>query len=257
MRIHAHGRAFDCSVRAYAWQVADGLDAVDGTLELDARGNVEPGVVAFVHGRLAREHPGGPFVVPFATGDVIEIVSAALEDVDLAEASTAGHIRDPEARWNMTECPLPETTASRYAGRAKQRLDAELALGSEPWMQDWPLEVSDPARLGEFCALYDASRDPDLRFDVMQLALYSLDALHDRGRWSPWFIRTLGRDFALHGHTVAQWAALDREPEDAELRDIDPQQVYAISAMLRDVWDGALVPVPSTWPNDVAPPRTR
>jgi hypothetical protein len=111
-------------------------------------------------------------------------------------------------------------------------------------MQDWPLEVSDSARLGEFCDYYDEAIDALVRFDTMQLALFSLDHHPDLDGWSPWFRETLRRDFALHGHTVAYWAALDREADDPELRCDEPEYVFPISSLMRDVWEDSLVPVP-------------
>lgn len=110
-------------------------------------------------------------------------------------------------------------------------------------MQDWPLEVSDPERVQAFMAFYDEVDDPDVRFDVMQLALFSYDERPESRSLSDWFQRTLRRDFALHGHTVADWAALEREPEDPELQRSDPEFVFRISGMLRGVWEDSLSPV--------------
>jgi hypothetical protein len=246
VRIRFQDEDFECSVRAHAWQAVAGLTAVDGTIEMVARSTVAPArrsVLGFIHGRLERPSADGPFVVP---------VGGAEFGALLAEASTEWKgeegerpLRFDDARWRVGECRVPDTGAPRYAGKACDILEARFALGSQPWMQDWPLEVSDVARLGEFCAYYDEAIDALVRFDVMQLALFSLEYHPDTDGWSRWFERTLRRDFALHGHTIAYWAALELEADDPELGRDDPETVFPISRLLREVWEDSLVPVES------------
>jgi hypothetical protein len=77
----------------------------------------------------------------------------------------------------------------------------------------------------------------------MQLALFSYAECADKPRWAGWFKTTLLRDFALHGHTVAYWASLDREADDPELRREDPELVFSISGWLRDIWEQSLFSV--------------
>lgn len=55
------------------------------------------------------------------------------------------------------------------------------------------------------------------------------------------------RDFALHGNTVAYWAALEREADDPELAVPDPEFVFRISGLLRRVWEDSLVPIHLDW----------
>lgn len=64
---------------------------------------------------------------------------------------------------------------------------------------------------------------------------------------SEWFERTLRRDFALHGNTVAYWAALEREHDDPELALLDPEFVFRISGLLRRIWEGSLLPSELHW----------
>ncbi|NJR32293.1 MAG: hypothetical protein HC778_04880 [Chamaesiphon sp. CSU_1_12] len=65
---------------------------------------------------------------------------------------------------------------------------------------------------------------------------------------SEWFDRTLRRDFALHGNTIAHyWAALDRESNDPELSLIDPEFVCPISGQLRRIWDDSLISIDIYW----------
>lgn len=248
---------FAVTIRGSAWQPCDSLDAVDGTIEIAARALHAPdrAIIGLIHGRLARGSAGGPFEVAFSRGQLREVLADALEDwakEQSNDALIAGYETtyriDVDARWSMTNCPMPFTAAPRYSGGAQDILRRDLGVGWENWMQDWPLEVSDRARLDEFCAFYDQSADPFVMFDVMRLALFSydedrqLDEVH-----SGWFEQALRRDFALHGHTVAYWAALDRPSDDPELTHPDPEFVFTISGLLRRVWDAALIPIDLDW----------
>jgi hypothetical protein len=93
---------------------------------------------------------------------------------------------------------------------------------------------------------------PLVKFDTMQLALYSYD---DRVRStvaiteavSAWFDRTLQRDFALHGNTIAYWSILDRESDDPEFSLPDPEFVFGISGQLRRIWERSLIPTEIHW----------
>lgn len=210
--VRVDGEDFEVVCRGRAWQTCDALDAVDGTIELEARclRGPQPTVVGLIHGNLSRALPGGPFVVTLHPDQVSEVLAYALSE--WAEEEASGHrdghhperYRLTDARWRMKDCPVPRTRAPIYAGGAEGILEARFELGSESWMQDWPLEVCDPDRVEEFCAFYDQESDPLVRFDTMQLALYSYDERRPQeADLSSWFERTLRRDFALHGNTVA------------------------------------------------------
>jgi hypothetical protein len=254
--VRVNGEDFDVAFRGRAWQPCDALEAVDGTIEMEARSVQRPErtIVGLINGNLSRAFPGGPFAVTVRPDQVGEVLQDALSEWAKEEASGAVHVHHPEryrvtdAQWLMTDCPVAPTRALRYPGGAVAILEARLRLGSDPWMQDWPFEVSDPTRVEEFCAFYDQEGDPLVRFDTMQLALFSYD---QRRRLdvalSGWFERTLRRDFALHGHTVAYWAALDREDDDPELALPEPEFVFRISGLLRRVWEDSLVPIDLDW----------
>ncbi len=143
----------------------------------------------------------------------------------------------------MKACPVRETDAPQYAGRAREVLEARFDLKRDPRMQDWELEVCDPDRIGEYLTFYDQHVDPAVRFDTMAIALVAYDEARDPLAWAPWFERTLRRDFALHGHSVAYWAALDRDARDPELRRQSSESVFRISGKLREIWESSLVPI--------------
>lgn len=127
------------------------------------------------------------------------------------------------------------------SGPARERLEALLHLDSDKWMQDWPLEVSDPSRLSEFCDLYESDViDDDTRFPLMELILYSLEeSEHDiaemdfPGTMVHWIAQLLRQNFPLHMHTVNYWRCPD-EP--------DPENVLPITPLLRRVWEECFSP---------------
>jgi hypothetical protein len=246
---------FDFTFRGSAWQECQGIDAVDGTIEIVACSlQRDRSMIGLIHGHLWRACPGGAFVVPIGSSQVGEVIEDAISEWDgedsssLAEGCHPGPYRIVDARWRMQDCPLPDTQAVKYAGGAYDRVDTEFNLGSQRWMQDWPVEVSNPERVEEFCAFYDRETDPIVRFDTMQLAL---DSYNDRLQWDPvrsaWFDRTLRQDFALHGHTVIQWAALRYEKDHPELFSPNPEFVCKCSGMLRLIWEESLIPIELQW----------
>ena len=57
-----------------------------------------------------------------------------------------------------------------------RKIATELNVEHDKWMQDWPLEVANPARVSEFLRYYQEGDWSDSeRFGIMQLILYSLD----------------------------------------------------------------------------------
>lgn len=238
---------FDFTFRGSAWQDCSGMDAVDGTIEIVAQSLPrDRRVIGLIHGHLCRAGPEGPFLLPINISQVAEVIEYAISEWDDEDVADCYRITD--ARWRMTDCLLPDTQAVQYAGRAFDRVDTEFNLGSQRWMQDWPIEVSDSRRVEEFCAFYDRETDPSVRFDTMQLAL---DSYNDRAQWDPglsgWFDRTLRQDFALHGHTIIQWAALRYEKDHPELSSPEPEFVYKCSGMLRRIWEESLMPIDLQW----------
>ena len=144
----------------------------------------------------------------------------------------------------------------RYPGRAAvARIESLLNLGSEDWMQDWPLEVSDASRLEEFCDLYEFGAeelDNDTRLALMQLILYSLEIAGEElfAAMERRIERLLCRDFAFHIHTINYWRMAE-EPEDA-----DPEHVFPPTPLARRVWEACFRPEYQGWLNDEETPET-
>ena len=98
MRVWVHDREFLCSLRGYAWQRADGLQAVDGTLEIEARSVQQgtPDFLGLIHGRLVRASPDAPFTVPLSLEELGEWVQHPE-----GSASEHGRVRVPDARFRI------------------------------------------------------------------------------------------------------------------------------------------------------------
>ncbi|WP_146138247.1 hypothetical protein [Chamaesiphon polymorphus] len=250
-----------------AWQACEKIDSVDGTIEMEACSIQRPNLkfLGLIHGHLSRVSPNGLFAVKVSLSQVIEIIEDAMyewSEEEVLESSDIYHpkfYRIKDARWRMKDCSVAETHASEYAGGARDILETELKLGSSQGMQDWPLEVSNRSRVEEFCNFYDRKIDSSVKFDIMQLALFSYDdylrysIFSDRkptqldNTLSKWFDCTLRCDFALHGNTIAYWATLDRESNDPEFSLTDPQFVFAISGKLRRIWNDSQIPIDVYW----------
>ncbi|WP_394843190.1 hypothetical protein LZC95_39835 [Pendulispora brunnea] len=248
MRIRFHDEDFDGFLRCRAWQNPGQHLSVDATVELEARSLMasERRILGLLHGHLSRKTPQDPFAIPLGPGELRTLLEYADSECPEREPETE-YLRVPDLQWLIKPCPIQETVALQYAGAARQFLESRLALDSYPDMQDWPLEVSNPDRIEEFCNFYDENTDPVVRFDTMQLALYSLEHCADKNRWASWFYTRLRRDFALHGHTIAYWACLQRDAADPEFRRRDPEFVFPISGLLRTVWEESLVAVDSIY----------
>jgi hypothetical protein len=253
---------FEVRLSGSAWQAWETLGAVDGTIEIKARSVQKPErtMTGLIHGNLAREFSYAPFIVTISLQQISKILTDALAewisnrsslDPEIINCPDQYCIRN-DAQWGIGNCAVPFTRAPLYAGEAQETLNAVFELMSNSGMQDWPLEVSDPDRLEEFCAFYDRDNRPLVKFDTMQLALYSYDArvrstVAISEAVSEWFDRTLHRDFALHGNTVAYWARLERESDDPEFSLPDPEFVFGISGQLRRIWDRSLIPIEIHW----------
>jgi hypothetical protein len=265
--VRVNDEEFEVTLSGKAWQACDKIDSVDGTIEIKAHSIQRPDLkfLGLIHGHLSRVLQSSFFAVEISLKQVVEMLEYALcewmeEEISDSLDYRPEYYRIEDARWRMEDCCIPQTHSPHYRGGAMDTLEVELNLGSSWGMQDWPLEVSDYNRVEEFCAFYDRTIDPNIKFSTMQLALFSYD---DRLRYLPfskgdrtqvdnnlaeWFDRTLRRDFALHGNTIAHyWAELDRDRNDPEFKLIDPEFICAISGQLRRIWEDSLIPIDLYW----------
>ena len=117
---------------------------------------------------------------------------------------------------------------------AIDKLAARFELPNHPWMQDWELEVSDPARIDEFLAAYISEQlSDDEKFTLMETIIASFDELAATGRNldadTRWRLTRslLQNNIPLHAYSVWYWSRLDAEEED---------EMFCISPLIRDVF---------------------
>ncbi|HPH66528.1 MAG TPA: hypothetical protein PLF40_12315 [Kofleriaceae bacterium] len=246
------GERFDCSIAGFAWQAPDALLSVDATLEISAvsKQDLEHEAVFLIHGNLQRPNTAAPFATGLDEVHVVELIEAAFAvwaEPDGFARWPGSRLRLEDSRWHMKQCPVAVTRSERWVGAAARATVAQACrVADEEWMQDWPCEVSDGKRLGEFCAYYDSLTDEALRFATITLILHSYDQCEDQAQWSEWIDLTLRRDFAIHGHTFATWAALDADSTafgTRETRDL----LFTSSLQLRRIWDEVRVPLAIAW----------
>ena len=115
-------------------------------------------------------------------------------------------------------------------------------------MQDWPLEVADEGKLEPAIACYERAVGEEDRFDLMWFILFSFEMSLLSGRGaidSPvlsWIEATMGRDFAVHGHTVRYWACLADVGFDGRCT-IDAGWPV-LTTLARRVFERSVVPLP-------------
>ncbi|WP_328400993.1 hypothetical protein [Nocardia sp. NBC_00403] len=114
-------------------------------------------------------------------------------------------------------------------GDSASRVAQQANIAHEDWMQDWPIEVSDPARLDEFVDLLLANKaDWELSFWLLDLVLESAeDDLPERTE--PLVDALVAVWEATEAPGIAQrleyWACLDAS---------DPDEMFFVSLLVRE-----------------------
>ena len=94
-----------------------------------------------------------------------------------------------------------------------------LGLPNIPGMQDWEFEVSDPADLPRYLALFEEMHgEDDVRFVLADMIIQAFESsdfeLADNPDWQK-FISSLMDRIDIHGWQIWYWAAWDVELEEA------------------------------------------
>lgn len=118
--------------------------------------------------------------------------------------------------FRLTDDPSPPVAEPepRYPTRAAiDSLAKRFGLKNHPDMQDWEWEVADDTRIDEFLAAYESGAlDDDERFTLMETILQSFEELPHPVDKDPRFAKLLallGRNVALHRHTIWHWCAYE------------------------------------------------
>lgn len=115
---------------------------------------------------------------------------------------------------------------------AAQRIAMLLRLPREPWMQDWPIEVTDADRLDEFiCFLETEQMNDDERFILMELVVSSADDAACMGKlddmtWSR-ISAQLQQDILLYSNIIRYWSLIDGDWFDG----------FEITPRMREIWE--------------------
>lgn len=124
---------------------------------------------------------------------------------------------------------------TRYSQRKSiDKLSRRFHLRTDPQMQDWEVEVSDPKRVMDFVNAYgDTDFDDDDRFALMALIVASLDDAIAQGldvveTWNR-VVPLLRRDAGLHASTLSYWSRGD---------DPNPHHQFHVTPWIRVVWHG-------------------
>jgi|SRR5580704_15336110 hypothetical protein len=219
---------FTWSIRAYAWELPlVSATAIDATtvIRAEARGS-ERTVQALCHSKLAAASRGA-WRYPLDDNAIVETIQQAYSDVWVDEPA-----RSRVWLHDYGIASVARTVAPRYwecEGDIVPILGPRVT--AESWMQDWPLDVSDPELLGPACDAYDRATDDQIRFTLMAVALWSYEeVLRRRGADDhariAWLADRLHASFALHGHQVHRFACWSTDESD----------LRPLERAMRDVW---------------------
>jgi hypothetical protein len=106
---------------------------------------------------------------------------------------------------------------------AKALADA-LGVRFEPWMQDWPLEVADSARVEEFLAAYEKEERPEHRLAIMELIIASSDQAFSLGPPLSSLLDRVAAALKAYPELVEYWSCLDAHSDD---------EMFAITPWMR------------------------
>jgi len=100
-------------------------------------------------------------------------------------------------------------------------------------MQDWPLEVADADRIGEFLILYEQGNlSSDDRFALMALVVASFDDWLSAGGTNGSVLRRiqehLTAEISLHEPTIHYWCQFDES---------DPESLFWATPFMRKIWE--------------------
>ena len=133
---------------------------------------------------------------------------------------------------------VPERYWRHIGPATRERIAALANIAGDDWMQDWPLEASDPARVFEFVELLAAAESDEDRFALMQLVLYSVDLADPAIRQSAWpmISAQLERSPALHAQEIIYWSLGD-ETDDGVwvMEELSEHGGFAVTYLMRDV----------------------
>ncbi|MEZ5414194.1 MAG: hypothetical protein R3F03_07760 [Opitutaceae bacterium] len=104
------------------------------------------------------------------------------------------------------------------------KVAGNLDVKFESWMQDWPLEVANPARLSDFLHHYEIEKDIERRRLIAELIAYSLNDAFSLARPSTEMLERAGKVMRTHVDLLEYWACRDAATAD---------DTFALTAWIR------------------------
>jgi hypothetical protein len=103
---------------------------------------------------------------------------------------------------------------------------ATMKIAYEPWMQDWPVEVSDAGRLEEFLACCEGEQRPEQSAAMAEVLLVSLDDAFKQGQPSGEIMIRSARVLRRHPELLEYWRCGSARSE---------EEMFAITPWLRSI----------------------
>lgn len=114
--------------------------------------------------------------------------------------------------------------------KAIDELAQELNLPNEEWMQDWPIEVTNPSDIDRYLDHYKTLTDDDKKFVLMEGIIDAMEYQPTEAL----FIKKcdkvkslLEKDFQIHAYTIYYWACFDIE---------NVEEWWKITPTMRKIW---------------------
>jgi hypothetical protein len=89
-----------------------------------------------------------------------------------------------------------------------------VGVAYESWMQDWPIEVADGDRTGEFVSHYENEQRPEHRLAIAELIVASLDDAVPLGAVSKDLLDKAGHILKGYPHIIAYWSCPDAHTDE-------------------------------------------
>jgi len=103
---------------------------------------------------------------------------------------------------------------------------ATMNIAYEPWMQDWPFEVSDGTRVEEFLGFRENETRPEQGAAMAVVLLASLDDAFQRGRPSEEVLSRAATVFKKNPELLEYWLCSDARAG---------EEVFAVTPWLRSL----------------------
>lgn len=113
--------------------------------------------------------------------------------------------------------------------KAIDELVAEYNYPYEAWMQDWPYEIANPKEVHNYFEHYDAQKDEDKKFCLMQMLVQSIENIDSNVEFEKNWIkleRLLFEDYKIHEYTIYYWCCFGVRTENS----------FRISSKMRECW---------------------